>query len=442
MTLLRRTDDRQGTLDLFPFGADGLAVELRGAGLLVGVATAAATFAHLFTHSAKWVMHHLYGADGPVSAARNVPWWVVAPIIAATVMFAVFVAGAARRFGSGRTGLSHIAAAARGESDGPSIRATMVRSTGTWAMSTGLVSIGRESAIIEMGGGFGTAAGRHGRFSPSLAAGGIVAAFAAAYHAPIAGVLYVEEHLGVRHQRRAVLYTVVGALIGHVVSVRLLHGAPILPDTQGGRGDMIVLGLIALAPTVIASRGFFELRARLTVDRARRRWTRRLPVVVPFIALTALAVTFSRFAAGNGLEALQLAADEPMLSVAISMAVIRLIATTTSLGAGAPGGVILPTMSIAAGWALLTFELVEAAGVDLPGSRWDGMVVAMVIGVAVGIRSPLVAVFLVPEMLGDLSLVPIAAVTVLAAMTLDRGVGRALNTFARRVPSVVYDEDA
>jgi len=82
------------------------------------------------------------------------------------------------------------------------------------------------------------------------------------------------------------------------------------------------------------------------------------------------------------------------------------------------------------------------AGIDLPGSRWDGIVVAMIVGVAVRIRSPLTAIFLVPEMIGDLSLIAIAAPTVCAAVMLDRLASRVIATARDLVPGGIFDEDA
>ncbi len=406
--------------DAFPLGSAGFAVEARGAALVIGVSATAAVCANLFQRSAEWVLERLHGASEPISAARAAGWWAVLLSVAGTLVFATLVARAARRFGSGQTGLHHVAAAARGESHGPSIRSTLVRSSGTWALSVGLVSIGRESAIIEVGGGLGTVAGRHGRFSPSLATAGIVAAFATAYHAPIAGVLYVEEHLGVRHHRRSVIYAVVGAFVGHVVAVRLLDGHAIFPGTEGTRASMAVLGVIALVPAVVGARLFFEFRSRVTVERLTRRFGHETALLGLFVVVGTICVVAVRSSAGNGMEAVRIAAEHPALGIGLSMALVKIIATTASLGTGAAGGAIAPSIAIAGGWALVTFELVEALGFELPGSRWDGMVVAMIVGVAIGIRSPLTAIFLVPEMLGELSLVPIAAATVGAAVVLDR----------------------
>lgn len=428
--------------DAFPLGSAGWGVEARGAALVFGVAAAAAVFANFFQRSAEWVLHQLHGSSEPISAARAADWWVVAITVAGTLVFAALAARAARRFGSGQTGVHHIAAAARGESAGPSIRSTAVRSSGTWAVSAGFVAIGRESAIIELGGGLGTVAGRHGRFSPSLATAGIVAAFATAYHAPIAGVLYVEEHLGVRRHWRSLIYALIGAVVGHVVAVQLLGGHPIFPGTMGARRHMVVLGLVALVPAVVGARLFFELRSRINVERLHTRFGHDRVLIVVFALVGTACVVAIRSSAGNGMEALRIAAEHPALGIGLSMALVRLLATVASLGTGAAGGAIAPSIAIAGGWALVTFELVERCGVDLPGSRWDGMVVAMIVGVAVGIRSPFTAIVLVPEMIGDLSLIAIAAPAVGAAMVVDRLASLAITSARDLVPGRVLDEDA
>jgi H+/Cl- antiporter ClcA len=64
------------------------------------------------------------------------------------------------------------------------------------------------------------------------------------------------------------------------------------------------------------------------------------------------------------------------------------------------------------------------------------------VGVAVGLRSPFVAVFLLPEMLGDYSLVPAIGFVVALAMVLDRGVDQLVERYGRTVPARVFDEDA
>ncbi|MEZ5166519.1 MAG: chloride channel protein [Acidimicrobiales bacterium] len=118
-----------------------------------------------------------------------------------------------------------------------------------------------------------------------------------------------------------------------------------------------------------------------------------------------------------------------------------MIGTAAALGAGAPGGVLTPTIAIASGCVLLTLFGLEELGFSVT-HPWDAMVAAMAVGVAVGLRSPLMAIFLLPEMVGDYRLVPVIAVIVALAVALDRGIDWLLVRAGQMLPVGVYDEDA
>lgn len=98
-------------------------------------------------------------------------------------------------------------------------------------------------------------------------------------------------------------------------------------------------------------------------------------------------------------------------------------------------------MGIAGGVGLLVVLAARDLGltVDHP---WNAMVACMAIGVAVGLRAPLVAIVLIPEMLGDYVLIPAIALVVGMAVVVDRGLTLAIDHFGAVVPGGVYDEDA
>ena len=156
--------------------------------------------------------------------------------------------------------------------------------------------------------------------------------------------------------------------------------------------------------------------------------------------LVAAIVSTVPLTAGNGMEALRAAADRSTLTVALTLAVAKVVATSAALRAGVPGGAFSPTLAVSAGWALSTFLVADAVGVPLPGTMWDGMLVAMAIGVAVGLQAPLTALVVIPEMTGDLGLLPVCVVAVLAAWVLDRRVTVGLGR--RRGARALHDEDA
>ena len=142
------------------------------------------------------------------------------------------------------------------------------------------------------------------------------------------------------------------------------------------------------------------------------------------------------------MEALRRASVGATLTVAIALSIGKLIGTTASLGSGAPGGALTPSMSIASGTALLSLFGVEHLGVDVgAGVAWGVMVTAMAVGVAVGLRSPLLAIVLVPELVGDYTILPMIAVVVGAAVLVNLGLDHAVERVTPLVPDVVYDDD-
>ncbi len=411
--------------------------------LFVFVVLAAGAFAHYFRESLRWVID-LYGSSAsPTTAARHLPRWVVFAAASCAVGLAAAIGTMVEKRWSGHVGIESVAASARGEERRISGRATAVRGLATWIVSVGMVSIGRESAIIEAGGALGAVSARRlrGR-GDMMAAVGIAAAFAAAYHAPLAAIIYVEEHLQVRKSRRARWFVPLGAIGGHVVSAGLLGGHTIFPPIQGSRWTVLGLGLIGLLPAVIASRCFLELRLRVKATSLTRRTDLPLwSTIALFSVVAGAAVAIFPIAAGNGMDGLREVSITSTVALALGLTVGKVVGTIASLGAGAPGGVITPTISVSAGFALLTLLAVHGLGFGV-SSPWDGIVAAMAVGFAVGMRSPLGAIALVPELLGDYKLIPTIAVIVVLAWILNRGLDRLFTGSYKQTNTVVQDEDA
>ena len=411
--------------------------------LFVIVIVAAAAFAHWYRESLGWAIEAATGTGSPPAAARTSARLVVFAVVATVVAVAATINHFVEQRWSHRVGVEAVAASARGEDRRISFVATGLRAAATWLVSSGMVSIGRESAIIETGGAVGAVgARRFGGRGDTMAAAGIAAAFAAAYHAPIAAILYVEEHLGVRRSRRALVFVLGGSVCGHLIASKVLGGSVIFPPIQGSYWSVLRLGLLGLVPAALAARVFLEFRVRVTAGTLQRglgvpRWV----VVGGLAAIAGASVAFFPAAAGNGMDALRGASVASGLTVAVALSVGKLAGTTAALGSGAPGGVLTPTISVSAGFALLTMLAAEGLGATI-AHPWNGMVAAMAVGLTVGLRSPVGAVFLVPELLGDYGLVPVVAVIVVVAWFLDRVVDRIALRVGERLPTGVHDEDA
>jgi CIC family chloride channel protein len=413
--------------------------------LFAGVVVGAAVFAHVFRATTLAALRWIADEPSATAAARSLHPVVLFVLVAGTVGLAAIVGLSVDTRLRQHVGVEAVAASARGEARSISLRASLIRAAATWILSVGGASVGRESAIIETGGAAGAVMGRRtGGRGDVLAVAGIAAAFAAAYHAPLAAILYVEEHLGVRRSRRAVAFALTAAAGGHGATLWLFDVEPIFPGTTGSRWTMIAVALLVLVPALLAARTFRQLRVRLSGRAIADRFgVHRVLVVGVLGTVAGLAVAVFPDAAGNGMEALRAASGNATLTVALGLAVGKLIGTTATLAAGAPGGVVTPTMAITAGIGLLAVLGLREVGLVVE-HPWDVMVACMAIGVAVGMRSPLVAIVLVPEMLGDYLLIPAVACVVAAAVVVDLGLDALLDRVGetRLVPrSAVFDED-
>lgn len=406
------------------------------------VVTGAAVFAHVFRATTLDGLRWIADESSAVEAARHLHPVALFLLVFATVAVAGVIGMAVDNRARHRVGVEAVAASARGEERIISFRASMVRAGATWLLSVGAASVGRESAIIETGGAAGAVTARHtGGRGAAMATAGIAAAFAAAYHAPLAAILYVEEHLGVRHSRRGIVFALAGAVGGHLATKWLFDVEPIFPDLDGGRWALVPTSSLVIVPALLAARLFRQMRVRLSGRALADRFhVHRLVIVLACSAVAGLAIALFPLAAGNGMEALRSSHAEATVTVALALTLGKLVGTTATLASGAPGGVVTPTMAITAGVGLLVVLGLNEMGFGLD-HPWDLMVACMAVGVAVGMRSPMVAAVLVPEMLGDYVLILPMVVIVAAALALDRLVDVALRRTALMVPTKVYDED-
>jgi CIC family chloride channel protein len=365
-------------------------------------------------------------------------------MVAAAVVVARYSAIAANRIGKGRLGFSYISHAPSEEEErkgGISLGGTLMRSFGIFAVSIGASSIGREAAILETCGAIGHSIGKKlWNAGPVIASAGIAAAFAGAYHAPIGGVIYVFGHARSWRSKRSLSYAVIGAAISYSFTVHEFGNRPIFAIPIHSARNMLILGFVAFVPAIVGSRLLLELR-----DRAAQRHLNRLHPIASTILLVVVAaacVSLSPLTAGNGMEAIRTAAVSFTVWVGLALALTKLVAIVATIGSRAPGGVFAPTLSVSAGWALLTFLALHNLGVPLPGTYWDGMVVAMSIGVAIGLQSPLLGMVVVAEMTGQVQFIPVIAFIVLIATQLNKVVDKHVMSRTHRLPKMFQDQDA
>ena len=157
---------------------------------------------------------------------------------------------------------------------------------------------------------------------------------------------------------------------------------------------------------------------------------------------SALMVSIAPLSAGNGMEALRHVAVGGSIGAALAMGLVKMLATSATLGAKAPGGVFSPTLAVAAGWALATFVGLEKLGVTLPGHHWDGLIVAMAVGVAVGLHAPLLGAVVIAEMCGQVGFLPVTAAAAFIAHRMAHRLDHYEESRHIPVPHEMHEEDA
>ena len=280
-------------------------------------------------------------------------------------------------------------------------------------------SIGREGPSVQIGASIMYALGRstafpfEGMHRGLILAGG-AAGVAAAFNAPLAGIVFAIEEMARSFEQRTISIVVTAVIIAGVVSLALQGNYVYF----GRSASSIALpeGMLAIAACGVVGGlmgGLFS-RALLVIGSGRARWIarpqREHPVLFAAICGLALAVVgwlCGGLTFGTGYEETRGLLNGTVDSAAFGIG--KLAATLISYLSGIPGGIFAPSLAVGAGFGhdLAPFFPEQPAGALLVlgmGSYFAGVV-----------QAPLTAFVIVLEMTqnGDLAL-PLMAATLIA----------------------------
>lgn len=305
--------------------------------------------------------------------------------------------------------------------------ASLVKSLASLLVVTTGSAIGREGAMILL------AASLFARcFTPKdewklWVACGAAAGMASAYHAPLAGSLFIAEILFGTLMLASLGPVVIAAVVALLLT-NLLNGgsAPLyhveLHETLRATHYALMLATALLAglcgPLFIWLMGYSHgcfVRLRLSPP-----WQLALGgLIVGLLSLIAPAVW------GNGYSVVQsYLLSPPLFSAILTVFVCKLLAVLASSGSGAPGGVFTPTLFIGLGIGMLFASL---TGLWLP----DGQAIAIVIGLtgmaaflAATTHAPIMSTLMICEMTGQYVLLPGLLIASVLASVLSRTLRR------------------
>jgi CIC family chloride channel protein len=283
---------------------------------------------------------------------------------------------------------------------------------GVLGIGSGL-SLGREGPTVQMGAAVARALSGLLRTPegdlPQLFSAGAGAGLAAAFNAPLAGLLFVIEEL----HRELSSRTATGALIAAVCATVMTqwlagdtpsfeaHGLAAMP--LAALPLALVVGVLGGVGGVLFNKSLLAIQRLAQRQRYLPRWT--LPGLAGLGA--GLLGWWMPDALGGGQvvgERLLGGAMNVSVAALLALFAVKFLLTVASYGSGAPGGIFAPMLLLG---ALLGASFARTAGLIVPAHAGQTQVLA-VLGMAAffvgSVRAPLTGIVLISEMTGGYDL--------------------------------------
>jgi CIC family chloride channel protein len=296
--------------------------------------------------------------------------------------------------------------------------------SGTLGIGAGL-ALGREGPTVQMGGAAGDMVSRWlrsgARERHSLIAAGAGAGLAAAFNAPLAGVMFVLEELRRDFAPGALTAGFVASLTADVVARLLLGQSPVFRVANPPVPPLsslplfLVLGLLAGLLGVVFNRA---LLGSLRLFERTVRWPLGLPAALVGLAIGAVGwFAPEALGGGGGLVEITLSGRLALGMIALLL-LLRFAMTMLSYGSGTAGGIFAPLLVIGAQAGLL----IGLLGRPLFPAAASYPVAFAVVGMAALftaiVRAPLTGIVLILEMTESYSLMLPLLVACFAAYAL------------------------
>ena len=301
-------------------------------------------------------------------------------------------------------------------------------------------AVGREGPIIQIGSALGSAFSQTIKLATgqkiTLLAAGAGAGIAATFNTPLGGVLFALEILLPEVSNRTFLPVVIAT--GAATSIgRVLIGpdpAFVIPDVQlfpvEALGFQEAIAFLMLGVLCgIASWAFIRLLVVMEDGFPKLTGNPYVQNLIGMSIIGLMMVVLTRlfghpYVDGVGYGVIQSALDNNMTSAGLLalLFVLKMLATTISLGSGASGGIFSPSLYLGATlggtFAAIAGPVFPHAGLNIPSAAIVGMA-AMVGAGTGGVMTAIVMIF---EMTRDYAII----VPVIVAVAVAAGVRRAL----------------
>ncbi|MGC2810683.1 MAG: chloride channel protein [Bradyrhizobium sp.] len=416
---------------------------LCGLALVIGVMTGlgAVAFRALigFVHNALYngMLSFIYDANVAEAPSRFGDWVFFSPVIGGLLVVYIVKRFAPEAKGHGVPEVMDAVFYKHGNIRG---KVAIVKALAS-ALSIGSgAAVGREGPIIQIGSALGSAFAQVIRLSTwqkiTLLSAGAGAGIAATFNTPLGGVLFALEILLPEVSNRTFLPVVVATGAATTIG-RILIG----PDPAFAVSDIqfSLAGTFGLQEAVafvllgilcgVAAWAFIRLLVLMEDGFPKLPGNEYTQNIIGMSVIGLMMVVLTRwfghsYVDGVGYSVIQAIMDQKMTATGLLalLFVLKMVATTISLGCGASGGIFSPSLylgaTLGAAFAAATGSLLPHAGLAVPSAAIIGM--AAMVGAATG--GVMTAIVMVFEMTRDYAII----VPVIVAVALAAGIRRAL----------------
>lgn len=255
-----------------------------------------------------------------------------------------------------------------------------------------------------------------------LISSGASAGLAAAFNAPIAGLLFVVEEVHHNFSPLVWLTSFTSAIVANFVSLTIFGLQPVLHLGQIESLPLRYYWLLVVAGTFLGILGRFYQIVLLSLEKWYQKvpWPPHFHGIIPFLLVIPIGYFWSDLLGGGNQIVIALGKSSPTLWVLVGIFVLRFVFSMVSYGASLPGGIFLPILTLGAVLGSIFGNLAVAyCGLD-PIFVKNFIIVAMAGYFAAIGKAPLTAIILVTEMVGSLvHLMPLGLAALVAYIVVD-----------------------
>lgn len=292
---------------------------------------------------------------------------------------------------------------------------------GTLCIIGGL-SLGREGPSIQLGAMVGKAVSQFFNRLKSeerflLTCGG-AAGLAAAFNAPLAGIMFALEEIHKNFSSSALISVMCASIAGDFISRNIFGMSPSLQFVIEESMPLnqylwvILVGIIAGLCGIIYNK--VTVKTLETYDKIPLK--KHQKIIIPMMISGVLGMFLPIVLAGGHSLVEYLNGDQIILSTLFLYLIVKFLFSALSFGSGAPGGIFFPLLILGSLIGAIIGKIAIMAGVSMD-LFYNFIILSMAAFFASIVRAPLTGIILIAEMCGTLKmLLPIALASFVAYM--------------------------